>query len=816
MRVVSLAAGAVVNAVAHLSLVFGLGLLAALSMFALHHFLHRLGTPPEVAAAGMMRGVWLGAQPRAPVAAGDRWQARRGKTLAFGRRLAHPILMRFSVISLLTFGWGALAVWAAGNPPAFPPDPDQALERTCFQTASPWSAAGNLRSDVAIVYGIDPGLPQRIQTWRDRGYRIHLMTGVSWGEYQDYLYGRFDGINHEDEAQTERNGKKISHGGDVYYMCPGTNFGKFLCVGVQRALDAGVEAVHLEEPEFWVRGGYSEGFKREWRAGYGEDWQPPHSSVDAQWRASKLKYFLYRRALQQVFDYIQAYNQRTGRQVRCYVPTHSLLSYAHWRIVSPESSLARLNGCDGYIAQVWTGTARTPNRFRGELRERTFETAFLEYGAMQNLVRSTGRRVWYLNDPVEDNPDHDWEDYRVNWESTLVASLFQPEVRHYEVAPWPERVFGGTYPRKGQPAEREPIPPAYATELQTVMNALNDLDQSRVEWDCGTTGMGVLVSDSLMFQRGDPTPSDPHLSQVYGLALPVLKRGMPVTPVQLENLTVTNYLNGFRLLLLSYHGQKPLTPEVHAPLVQWVKRGGALVVVDDDTDPYNKVRDWWNSDGSNYATPREHLLEQLGLVGKRTLAAGEFAKVGKGGVLWLRENPANLAASAEGDTRLIQAIKQAAARVRLKWRETNHLLLRRGPYLIAAGLDESASDAPKELHGRFVNLFDPQLRFTDAVKLIPGSRAFLLDLKAAHGNEPRVLASACKALPKSSSGKQLVLTVEGVGNTPAIVLLHAPKPPRAITLTGQPLKDFAYSAAERLLWLRFPNETSPRELEVQF
>ena len=724
--------------------------------------------------------------------------------------------MRFRAFGLILFGLRSFAVWAAANPPAFPPDPDQGLERTCFQTASPWSSAGNLRSDVAIVYGIDPGLPQRLQTWRDRGYRLHVMTGVSWGEYQDYLYGRFDGVNHEDEAQTERDGKKISHGGDVYYMCPGTNFGKFLCVGVQRALDAGVEAVHLEEPEFWVRAGYSEGFKREWRACYGEDWQPPHSSVDAQWRASKLKYLLYRRALQQVFDHIQAFNQRTGRQVRCYVPTHSLLNYAHWRIVSPESSLARLNGCDGYIAQVWTGTARTPNLFRGQLRERTFETAFLEYGAMQNLVRVTGRRVWYLNDPVEDNPNHDWEDYRVNWESTLVASLFQPEVWQYEVAPWPERVFGGTYPRKGKPTEREPIPPAYATELQIVMNALNDMNQSRVEWDCGTTGMGVLVSDSLMFQRGDPTPSDPHLSQVYGLALPLLKRGMPVTPVQLENLTVTNYLDGFRLLLLSYHGQKPLSPDVHAPLVQWVKGGGALVVADDDTDPYNSVRDWWNSDGRSYATPREHLFKQLGLTAKTTLAEGEFSNVGKGGVLWLRENPAKLAASADGDARLVQTVRQTAARTRLKWQETNHLLLRRGPYLIAAGLDESVPGEAKELRGRFVNLFDPQLRFRETVKLVPGSRSFLLDLETVRGHQPRVLASACKVLPQKQSAAQLVLAVEGVGNTAAIVLLHAPKPPQTITLAGQALKDFEYSVAGKLLWLRFPNETGPRELELRF
>ena len=359
---------------------------------------------------------------------------------------------------------------AADNPSVFPQDPKQSEERTCFQTGQAWSGLGNLRSDVAIVYGIDPGLPQRIQTWRDHGYRIHVMTGVAWGNYQDYLYGRFDGIHHEDEAQTERDGRKISHGGDVYYMCPGTNYGKFLCVGVQRALDAGAEAIHLEEPEFWVRGGYSEGFKREWRSYYHEDWQPPHSSVDAQWRASKLKYFLYRRALQQVFDYVQDYNRRTGRQVRCYVPTHSLLNYAHWRIVSPESSLAQIEGCDGYIAQVWTGTARTPNVYRGKLGERTFETAFLEYGVMQNLVRATRRTVWYLNDPIEDNPNHDWEDYRKNWESTMVASLFQPEVSHYEVAPWPERVFGGRYPRRSP--NRRAMPPEYATEVQTVINAL--------------------------------------------------------------------------------------------------------------------------------------------------------------------------------------------------------------------------------------------------------------------------------------------------------------------------------------------------------
>jgi len=708
----------------------------------------------------------------------------------------------------------SVSLFARDGLAQFPPDPAQALERTCFQTAQAWSGPANLRSDVAIVYGIDTGLPQRIASWRDRGYRIHVMTGVSWGSYQDYLYGRFDGVNHEDEAQTDSRGNKVSHGGDIYYMCPGTNYGKFLCVGIQRALDAGAEAIHLEEPEFWVHSGYSEGFKREWRSYYSEDWQPPHGSVDAQWRSSKLKYFLYRRALQQIFDYVQDYNRRTGRRVRCYVPTHSLLSYAHIRIVSPESSLARLNGCDGYIAQVWTGTARIPNLYRGQLRERTFETAFLEYGVMQNLVRATGRAVWYLNDPVEDDPGHDWQDYRVNWESTLVASLFQPEVWRYEVAPWPERVFGGRYPKQGKPGEREPMPSAYATELQTVMNALNDMNQRRVAWDCGTTGVGLLVSDSLMFERGEPSPSDPHLSHVYGLAMPLLKRGLPVTPVQLENVTVPRYLDGFRVLLLSYDGQKPLTPDVHPPLAAWVKRGGVLLVCDADADPYNRVRDWWNSGTLSYATPREPLFKELGL--DPQAAPDQLHRVGKGGVMWLRERPVQCSASAAGASRVVEATQQAAAAAGLKWRETNYLLLRRGPYVIAAGLDESIAGAPHVARGRFVNLFDPDLQVRTEITLAPGSRSFLLDLDAAKTRRPRVLLSACKALPLTATSSRLKLAVEGVGQTPALVLVAAQKAPRSVTLAGKPIDTFEFDTKQHLLRVRFENEARPRELELEF
>jgi len=698
----------------------------------------------------------------------------------------------------------------------FPQDPNQSLERTCFQTGKPWSEKGDLRSDVALVYGIDRSLPDRMQTWRDHGYRIHVMTGVSWGAYQDYLYGRFDGINHEDEAQTVSDGRKSSHGGDVYYMCPSTNYGKFLCAGIQRALDAGAEAIHLEEPEFWVNASYGEGFKREWQSYYGEPWQDVRTSVDAQWRASKLKYFLYRRALQQVFDYVQDYNAHSGRHVRCYVPTHSLLNYSHWCIVSPESSLARLKGCDGYIAQVWTGTSRTPNIYNGVLKERTFETAFLEYGAMQNLVRATGRGVWYLNDPIEDNPNHDWDDYKRNWECTLVASLFQPEVSQYEVAPWPERVFDGRYPRSAKPENRRSIPGAYATELQTVMNALNNMKQKRVEWDSGTRGIGVLVSDSLMFERGEPKPSDEHMSHFYGLAMPLLKHGIPVTPVQLENVTTPHYLDGFKVLLLTYQGMKPLSADVHVQLAGWVKRGGVLLFCDDDSDPFNTVREWWNTNGLSYHNPREHLFEQVGF---KTNSVGNQSlewRFGKGEVTWVRENPVHFARKSGGADELVALVHGAADHAGLKWRESNYLSLRRGPYVIGAGLDESVPGGQKVLKGRFIDLFDSKLAVQTSIRLDANNHFMLRDLDTDRAHGPELLESACKSLVLKKESKLISMAVEGVGDPPAVVLLRSSRPPVSITLDKETVSDFDYSKKDGLLWVRFTNESRPRTLSIQF
>ncbi len=182
---------------------------------------------------------------------------------------------------------------------------------------------------------------------------------------------------------------------------------------IKRVIDSGITDIYLEEPEFWMRGGYSNAFKEEWMNYYGTPWQDQQGSPDVTYLSNKLKYWLYYRALDEIFSYAKEYGKSKGLEVKCYVPTHSLINYTSWQIVSPEASLASLDCVDGYIAQVWTGTSREPNYFKGVRKERVFENAFLEYGCMKSMTAPLGRKMYFLTDPIEDRAK-DWTDYKIN------------------------------------------------------------------------------------------------------------------------------------------------------------------------------------------------------------------------------------------------------------------------------------------------------------------------------------------------------------------------------------------------------------------
>jgi len=178
----------------------------------------------------------------------------------------------------------------------------------------------------------------------------------------------------------------------------------------------------------------------------------------------------------------------------------------------------------------------------------------------------------------------------------------------------------------------------------------------------------------------------------------------------------------------------------------------------------------------------------------------------------MRENPAAFAANADAESRLANVAKREA---RLKWPEANYLLLRRGPYVIAAGLDESPARGSKELRGRFVNLFDPALRVQTEFRLGPGSRYLLLDLEKTQARDSSVLAAACKVIEGKRNSDRLSYFVEGVGGTEAVVLLRIPAGANpSVNLAGGTITNLDHNSSEHLAWIRFTNESKLRELSV--
>ena len=697
--------------------------------------------------------------------------------------------------------------------------------RTTFQTAQRWKPTTDVRADAVMCYGTRTDLEERVKSWRERGYVTHFMTGIAWGEYQDYFNGRWDGKKHLDEGQVALNNDSVRHGYMIPYIVPTLNYIRYFKeTQIKRVIDAGIDAIFLEEPEFWARSGYSDAFKREWKAYYGTEWKAQHLSPENTYLSNKLKYQLYYRALNEVGTYAKEYGRTKGLNVRVYVPTHSLLNYSQWRIVSPEASLASLDCIDGYIAQVWTGTSREPNYYNGVKKERVFETAFLEYGCMESMTAPTRRKVFFLTDPIEDRP-RDWQDYKRNYQATFTAKLLYPRNNNYEVMPWPDRIYEGLYRTSPHSDQRERIPRFYSTQMQVMINTLNQMPLSMKNRVSGNQGISVMMANSLMFQCG-PTHFnnyyDPQLSNFYGLALPLLKRGVPVGITHLENVGYAETWNDVKVLLMTYSNMKPLDPAAHEHLAQWVRNGGVLVYCGRDNDPYQRVEEWWNTRGRHYEAPSDHLFESLGI-----RPSGDRAdyKVGRGHVYVLRQDPKEFVMQTEGDVDFLSVVKRAyehsAKAGRLKWK--NHFYLERGVYTLLSVMEGEGpvADHDVTLKGEYIDLFDPELPVLHEKTVSPGEQAFLIDLKKVKQRSlPQVVATAARVSDEVRTEDSYRLTVKSPIETTNSMCVLLPAEPKTVKVTNAQGESQAcrqrWEKGSRILHLSFENHPDGIRVELSW
>lgn len=698
--------------------------------------------------------------------------------------------------------------------------------KTTFQTSREWRPTIDVRADAVMIYGTG-GNPsdkskripfeERVKSWRDRGYAAHFMTGIAWGEYQEYFTGKWDGKMHLDEGQVQQNGDTIWHGHMVPYIVPTENYLKYIKEKhIKRIIDAGIDAIFMEEPEFWARAGYSEAFKREWKKFYGFDWRPQHETPENTYLSSKLKYHLYYNALNEVFTYAKEYGKSKGINVKCYVPTHSLVNYSQWKIVSPEASLASLPCVDGYIAQVWTGTSREPNYFNGQAKERVFETAFLEYGSMESMTAPTERKMFFLTDPIEDWP-RDWADYKKNYQATFTAQLLYPGMANYEIMPWPERIYEGLYRTSPDSDKKERIPRYYSTQMQVMINALNNIPLSDNEVS-GSQGIGVLMSNSLMFQRF-PTHNgyeDPQLSNFYGQALPLLKHGIPVKTVHIENVSFPETWKDVKILIMSYSGMKPMDKTAHKHIAEWVKNGGVLVYCGRDEDAFQSVQEWWNTNGNNFKAPSEDLFLKLKL--NAPFKAGTY-KYGNGKVCILRNDPKEFVLKGNNDSKFINTIKKLyKAETSTKLEFKNYFTLKRGPYEIISVMDENADQSRYTIKGKLIDLFDPEIPVLDEKQVNPGEQALLYNIGSVKNpGTPKVLVTAGRIYNERIEKNAYSFVVKSPVNTTNVMRVLLPGKPKNIVVTNSDGKQIesktSWDKSSKTCFVSFEN--SPDGINVK-
>ncbi len=718
-------------------------------------------------------------------------------------------------------------------------------ERTGFQSGSPLIESIDNKCDFVMVYRLDESTYKRIQQHKEAGYVIHFMTGIAWGHYQDYLYGDYDGYNHWDEAQQDRYGNLILHGKDVPYMVPTVAFADYLTEKLKAVVDAGIEAIHVEEPEFWDRAGYSPAFRREYELYYREPWKAPHESVDAKYKCGKLKAYLYTRTIDRLSSSLKEYAKvKYNKDLRFYVPTHSLINYTQWKIVSPEGKLADIPGVDGCIAQVWTGTSREKNWFNGEFKERTFETAYLEYGVMQELVKGTGRHMWFLHDPIEDNPIFDWNDYRKNYLCTVAASLLHPKVNTYEICPWPNRVFEGKYPKDSPDAEA--IPQEYETILNNTFQTLGTIESAEEP----SFRVGILVGDCELYQREYPDSlfseaakevtgtvlnDDDELIErfkkdlftnntdnnelmlkfissnafpaFFSIALPLLKYGIQIRPVLLDNARrYVGYLNDYDMLLMSYEYMKPDFPDINNSIAAWVKEGGQLIYIGDGSDPFNDINSWWTG---KFKNPAEHLFSMLGIPANEEKA---IHSCGAGTFSYWKINPSVFAYSKENADKLREFFAETAVRNGRLPEFTNHLIIDRAPYTIAAVMDESINDEPLIISGLYCDMFSSDFEIVTEKVLLPNDKTMLFDITKAEDYE--IIGTSVRINAIDIKDKKVTIKTSGAKMRKANIRIKLPFIPTKAYIDGKETY-LCYDTQSKTALISFSDTTGDRKISIE-
>ncbi len=397
------------------------------------------------------------------------------------------------------------------------------------------------------------------------------------------------------DVQTDYNGNYMDHPTEDYYMVPTESYIEYKWEMLKSHLDTGmVDIIALEEPEFFNRAGYSEGFQEEYEKYYGEEFDPYYDMTpEGMYKNQYFKAYLFYHA----FDVLSSRIKENYPGVEVYVASHCTLNYAKHNINSCLGMICSLDTIDGVIAQVWSDSVNMNFYYKGQSPKNPFATALYEYNCYDEMLRDD-QKLFLLQDPSSDDGSLPAEDKEALWHDTVVASMMQKDTAAFESPIWPGRAVGS--------ASAE-----YKTVQSNVQGLFNTMHQNDAQLYTGTPGVAFAMSDSAGWHRwatGNVVGN--CISSCTGVTYPLMEDGVTVDTVWLDNLTNVDQLADVNLLILSYDVMKPLSPEVNQVIAQWVKEGGRLLYYG-GTNSYDTMEGvWWTDAGT---TPVQHLIDQMGL-----------------------------------------------------------------------------------------------------------------------------------------------------------------------------------------------------------
>lgn len=632
--------------------------------------------------------------------------------------------------------------------------------RTTFQQSGAYSETFDVQSDSTMVYlsTIAEAKGQYYEAWKkaNNSAAKSLDIMIPGGRDNGYEYYSMYPERGDKDAQKNSDGSIRYHTAPVAYMMPTKSYAEYKWQLVEACCELGPSFITIEEPECWLEGGYNEGFKEEWLDFYGEEWQDPTSSAEARYKASKLMAQLWIDMITMIGERMQENYPDVG----LVIATHSGPNYIRHGIAAAINSYTSIPYVTGIIAQVWSDTIAVPVNYGGAYQERAFEAGFLGYGSFTDSMQE-GQTLFALTDAKADNSSFDWDKCYYLWQKSITSQLMQSGINNFQECVWPSRGF--------TPASQD-----YKTSQMTAFNVMRDIGGKATNFYAGTPGISVALGDGFTWQKNYSDWMSTGTSQngLYGMTIPLIERGIPVTVTSLDYLESVEDLANVKVLLLSYDIMKPLSEKANIAIAEWVKQGGTVLYLGGHDDYDTIPGEWWTEKNQ---TPYENLISHLGLdvqvsqpdnydiidwcgsgkygesihdiygsintfdfanlytgsgfdpimkMGENN-TVGFDAKVGDGHFISVGLPSSYFADDPFGPQQIRELVEYAVQYTDVSYLETTLMTMQRGEYIIAEALLSSEGET---LTGDFVDLFDSNLSVIKQKVLGSNSSALLLDL----------------------------------------------------------------------------------------